>query len=339
MPLSSPAPSSSAAPRAAPAPRVAFLLNPAAGNGSAARRRPALEAAIRAAGLDAEVHASTSAADAEPLARRLAETFEAVVAVGGDGTIHDVANALAGTATLFGALPLGTGNDFARAVGMPSRLGAGVRAIAAALAAGSVRTLDAAVATWEDAGGESRRCVVTNAVGAGFDAAAAADAGRFKVLGGRTAYLVAVVRSLWAWRRPGVRVEVSLGDAAGDSGGDRVVFRGALFLCEVGNGQAVGGGFRLTPDARLDDGLLDVCVVRHAPPRRVLRILPTAFTGGHVRFPEVEMHRAARVTLRVLSGALPVHADGEAASAAACVLTVEVWPGALRVLVPVNGER
>ena len=326
-------------PRAAPraAPRVAFLLNPAAGNGAAARRRPALAAAIRAAGLDAEIHVSASADDVEPLARRLAGTAEAVVAVGGDGTIHGVANALAGTATLFGALPLGTGNDFARALGMPFRLDAGVRALADALAAGSVRTLDAAVATWDDARG-ARRCVVTNAVGAGFDAAAAADASRYKALGGRAAYLVAVVRGLWAWRQPGVEVEVSVSDAAhgAEPAGERVVFRGALFLVEVGNGQAVGGGFRLTPDARLDDGLLDVCVVRHARPRRVLRILPMVFSGGHVRFPEVGMHRAASVTVRATRGTLPVHADGEAASAAATVLRVAVWPGALRVLVPVT---
>ncbi len=324
--------------------RVAFLLNPAAGNGTAARRRPAVEAAVRASGLDGEVFVSAGANRVESLARLLAETFDAVVAVGGDGTIHDVANALAGTETRFGALPLGTGNDFARIIGMPSGLDAGIRALAAA----QERTLDVGLARWQHAGPDGATVTVervfANCLGAGFDAAAAATAGRSKWLGGRSAYVAAVVRTLWAWRRPSVEVEVVIGDTrrGREAGGPvglgpdegEVVFRGPLFLCEIGNGQAVGGGFRLTPDARLDDGLLDVCVARHLAPRRALRILPTAFTGAHVHFPEITMHRTPRVTVRVTSGALPVQADGEAASADARVLDAEAWPGALHVLVP-----
>jgi diacylglycerol kinase (ATP) len=319
--------------------RVAFVLNPAAGNGSAARRRPALDAAVRASGLDAEVHVTAGPDDVERLARRLAATFDAVVAVGGDGTIHDVANALAGTDTLFGALPVGTGNDFARALGMPSGVEAGVRAIATS----TPRLVDVGVARWEHAGPDgalvTRERLFANCLGAGFDARAAADAARSKWLGGRAAYVAAVLRTLWAWRAPQVEVEVAIGAArrgadGSPAGEDEVVFRGPLFLCEIGNGQAVGGGFRLTPDARIDDGLLDVCVARHMPTARALRILPTAFAGAHVRFPEVSMYRTARVTVRVVGGALPVQADGEAASADARTLEAEVWPGALRVLAP-----
>ncbi len=315
--------------------RVAFLLNPAAANGRAARRRPALEAAVAASSMDAEVHVSAGPDRTEPLARLLSETFDAVVAVGGDGTVHAVANALAGTETRFGALPMGTGNDFARAIGMPEDMEAGVGALASAV----VRPIDVAAVRWTDADGADHARVVANCLGAGFDADAAARAGRFKSLGGRSAYAVAVVETLWAWRRPGVCVEVAIDgtrrDAACPIGaGGEVVFSGPLFLVEVGNGQAVGGGFRLTPEALLDDGLLDVCVVRHAPPRRVLRILPTAFSGGHVRFEEVAMHRAPRVAVRVLEGTLGIQADGEAASDAVAALDVEAWPAALHTLVP-----
>ncbi|HEX8299382.1 MAG TPA: diacylglycerol kinase family protein, partial [Rubricoccaceae bacterium] len=243
--------------------------------------------------------------------------------------------ALAGTATRFGILPLGTGNDFARAIGMPGGIAAGVRAVATAVS----QPLDVGAVRWTDGRGEAQHCVVVNALGAGFDAAAAQRAAGFKALGGRTAYLAAVVQELWAWRRPGVEVEVSVDDAVAPDGlavgaGGRVVYAGPLFLCEVGNGQAVGGGFRLTPDARLDDGLLDVCVVRHVRPRRVLRVLPTAFTGGHVRFPEVEMHRAVRVAIRATSGTLGIHSDGEATATDAVALDIEAWPEALHVLVP-----
>ncbi len=316
--------------------RVAFLLNPAAGNGRAARARPALEAAVNASGLDAVVHVSVSAERTAALATLLAASADAVVAVGGDGTVHDVAQALAGTETHFGILPLGTGNDFARMLGMPGGLEAGVAALTTAV----TRTLDVGAVRWRDAEGEHAR-VVVNALGAGFDAAAARRASRFKQFGGRTSYLAAVVQELWAWRRPGVHVEIAIGErgaagtrAASVGEGGRVVYSGPLFLCEVGNGQAVGGGFRLTPDACLDDGLLDVCVVRHARTGRVLRILPTAFSGGHVVFPEVAMHRAERVAIRATAGTLGVHTDGESAALAATALDVEAWPGALHVLMP-----
>ena len=305
---------------------VAFVLNPAAGSGAAARRLPEVRAAIAAAGIRAEVHVSSGPGQVEALARRLAETHGAVVAVGGDGTIHDAVNALAGTETRLGAVPLGTGNDFAQAVGLPRRL----RAAVAALARGRVRTLDVGVARWTDARGAHRR-VFANAVGIGLDAAAAAAAGRSKWLGGRTAYAAAVFKTLWAWRAPGAGVEVRVSDGAG---AERLVFRGPLLLCEIGNGPAVGGGFRLTPAAAMDDGRLDVCVVRHAPTARVLRILPTAFTGGHVRYPEVDVYPATRVSVRALTGALPVHADGEGVSGACHELTADVWPSALRVIVP-----
>ncbi len=311
--------------------RIAFLLNPAAGNGRAARERPALEAAVNASGLDAVVHVSVSAERTAALATLLAASVDAVVAVGGDGTVHDVVQALAGTETHFGILPLGTGNDFSRILGMPDGIEAGVAALTTAV----TRTIDVGSVRWRDAEGDHSR-VVVNALGAGFDACAARRASRFKSLGGRSTYLAAVVQELWAWRRPGVHVEVAVSDRGQfDIGeGGRAVYSGPLFLCEVGNGRAVGGGFRLTPDAVLDDDLLDLCVVRHARTHRVLRILPTAFTGGHVAFPEVAMHRAERVAIRTTEGTLGVHTDGEAAAMEATALDVEAWPGALHVLMP-----
>ena len=302
--------------------RVSFLLNPAAGNGAGARRRPALEAAIAGSGLDASVFISGAPGGVAVLARRLAETSDAVVAVGGDGTIHEAVGALAGTGVLFGVVPLGTGNDFAQAIAMPRRLEAAVES----LATSAVRVLDVGRLRADHADGTVTEHVFANAVGAGFDAAAAAVAAQTKGLGGRSAYLAAVIRTLWAWRHPGTTVEVSVDG--------NPVFAGALLLVEVGNGQAVGGGFRLTPEARLDDGLLDACVVCHAPTRRVLRILPTAFTGGHVAFPEVQTHRGTRVEIVATSGTFPVHADGESVSATARRLEADVWPGALRVMVP-----
>ncbi len=244
--------------------RVAFLLNPAAANGRAVRRRSALEATVAASGMDAEVHVSAGPDRTEPLARLLAETFDAVIAVGGDGTVHAVANALAGTETRFGALPMGTGNDFARAIGMPFDMEAGVRAIAGAF----VRPLDVASVRWTEAGGSAHALVVANCLGAGFDADAAARAGRFKSLGGRSAYAVAVVKTLWAWRRPGVRVEVALDDTLRGAecpvgAGGAVVFSGSA-VSRRGR-QRAGRRRRLPPHSRRAPRRRSARRVRRAP--------------------------------------------------------------------------
>ena len=108
---------------------------------------------------------------------------------------------------------------------------------------------------------------------------------------------------------------------------------GRFLLLEIGNGFSVGGGFFLTPAARVDDGLLDLCLIRHASRRRIVKLLPTAFTGAHVHAPEVTIRRARRVTVRS-AAPLPVQVDGEALTGQARLLDVAILPGALRVLAP-----
>ncbi|MEM7789254.1 MAG: diacylglycerol kinase family protein [Bacteroidota bacterium] len=256
--------------------RLLVLLNPAARDGRTGRARPLVEAALAEAGAEAEVVETRRAGDAETLART-AEGVDAVVVAGGDGTIHEAVNGIVGTGLPLGVLPLGTGNDFAHALGMPDPLPEAVRAMLAA----PVRDLDVGRVRWTDAAGEHER-LFANCLGTGFDADAARIAGETKWLGGRAAYLAAVLRTLWAWRRPDVRVRVvaqHAGDAVPAASEIALpeaepLFAGPLFLCEVGNGHSVGGGFLLTPDAVPDDGRLDVCLVRHLSPRRALGLLP-----------------------------------------------------------------
>ncbi|HLT48730.1 MAG TPA: hypothetical protein VK002_15960, partial [Rubricoccaceae bacterium] len=218
--------------------------------------------------------------------------------------------------------------------------------------------VDVGRARWTEPGDEpgrgAREVLFTNCLGVGFDALVARNAHRFKVLGGRAAYHAAVFRTLWSWRQPEVEVTASMEEVettdheprTTDEGSvlvrdpasvvrppSAVVHRGRFLLVEIGNGFSVGGGFLLTPEARVDDGLLDVCVIARASKRRIVQLLPSAFTGAHVHAPEVTMHRARRVTLRS-AAPLPVHADGEVLTADARTLDVTVLPGALRVLAP-----
>ena len=316
--------------------RVLVIFNPAARGGRNRALRPALDAALRDAGLDTRVAETAGAGDAERLART--SDAEVVVAAGGDGTVHEVVNGLAESAAVLGVLPLGTGNDFAGALGVP----AGLAAAARALARSRPVPIDLGHVGWEEADGTARERRFANCLGMGFDAHAAHLAAETKWIGGRASYLAAVLRTLWAWRRPPVRARVTLTPAlAADASPAppaldeaEAALDGPLFLCEVGNGHSVGGGFLLTPDARPDDGLLDVCLVRHVTPARALRLLPRTFTGAHVGEPEVQMDRVSALSVEVRAGALAVQADGETVTFGARRVRVRVLPGAARALAP-----
>ncbi len=325
------------------------LLNPAARGGRNRHLRAPLTRALARAGLDAEVTETAGPGDARRLARAAGQAGRLVVAAGGDGTVHEVVNGLAGTGGTLAVLPLGTGNDYAHALGMPDGLDAALAAVTSAPA----RAVDLGCVWWTDARGDRQSRAFANCVGVGFDAHAAALAAETKWIGGRAAYFAAVLRTLWTWRRPGPSVRVqsaALAEAAGvavgsgssvgllPDGPEAIDFEGPLFLCEIGNGHSIGGGFLITPDARLDDGLFDVCLVRHIAPRRALQLLPRSLSGSHTDAPEVTMARTRSVTL-VTAGAargVGVQADGETLACDAVRVSAEIEPGALAVRAPAS---
>ncbi len=309
--------------------RFAYVLNPAAKNGQAGRRWPDLAARLHAVGLGGPAYTTVGAGDAERLAREAAEHADVVVVAGGDGTIHEAVNGLAGTGAVLGVLPFGTGNDFAHALGMP----AGVPEAVAALAAARPRPTDLGRVRWEvptpDGGSAWHERRFANCLGVGFDALAALGAARTKWLGGNAAYVAAVLQALWELRGAKMRARVTVGD--GDAP-DVTVLDGPLFLAEVGNEHSIGGGFLMTPDATPHDGRLDVCVVRHLPTRRALRLLPSAIRGAHVGRPEVTMTGGTRVRLTANTFSLPVQADGEGLTLTARAVEVEIEAGAVQAL-------
>ncbi len=317
--------------------RFAFVLNPAARSGRAARDADRVLAGARALGLDASLHLTDRPRHATDLARGLAERHDVVVAVGGDGTVQEVAAGLVGTGATLGVLPLGTGNDLAHALGMPTRLPSAL----AALASGAPCAMDLGRVRWTEPGGEMRERIFANSVGVGFDALVASQVPRYKRLGGRAAYLAATLGSLSLWRRRDLAIEVRthVPEASPGEVASEVLYEGPFFLCEVGNGPSVGGGVLLTPEAVLDNGVLDLCLARAVGPVRIARLLPRAVRGTHTGAPEVVMGRAPRITLRATRGTLPVHADGEPVSAGAAVVELEVLPGAIRAIWGPGSDR
>jgi YegS/Rv2252/BmrU family lipid kinase len=278
--------------------RIFVIFNPAARGEKSQRLRRFLEAKqsdrVALFPTRAPGEATRLAAQAGPQ--------DIVVAAGGDGTINEVVNGLSG-ATL-GILPLGTVNVFAKELGLPARLDAAWRVIEA----GHTRVVDLGCAT---AGGQRRYFV--QLAGVGFDARAVRAASwELKKRTGPLAYVWAGMKTL-----TGANPPVEAGTVTGM----------AVF---IGNGRYYGGKIPLFPAARLDDGMLDICVIEKLGFASLLRYGPAILRGRHTGLRGVRYFQAAELTCRAAAGA-PFQLDGE--DAGDCPVTFTVHPRALRVLV------
>ena len=234
--------------------------------------------------------------------------------IGGDGTVNEVANAVAGTNAEIAVLPGGTGQDFGRTHGIPRRFDDAVRVALD----GETRTIDLGRVELES--GTTR--LFANVGSAGMSGAVARRANTMsKRLGGRATFFYALTREFLAWQNTRVVVELE----------DGVRREGAMHDVIVANGMWHGGGMKLAPDARPDDGLLDVVLIGDVSKTDFLTTAPKIYRGGHVTHPKVEILRCAHV--RVDAGEhLPIEVEGEQVGTTPAAF--EVVPGALRVRVP-----
>jgi diacylglycerol kinase (ATP) len=293
--------------------RVAFAANPRSGagrgRGTAEQVRPILAAAV-------DVHdltAPDAAATATALASAVAGGVDAVVVSGGDGMVNLALNVVAGTATPLGIVPAGTGNDVARELGLPLGARSAAATVVRALENGHRRAVDAARCTL--AGGEVRW--FAGVLAAGFDAVVNERANGWTWPRGHAKYTLAVARELPVFRERSYLLELD----------DRVLRLQAM-LVAVANAPAYGGGMRISPRSRMDDGLLDVVVVGPVSRWEFVRIFHTVFSGRHVDHPSVSLYRGACV--RVDSPGIVGYADGERFGP--LPLTCEAVPGALTLL-------
>lgn len=271
---------------------IVVVANPSSGRGKAARVLPRVEAALGDAGLEFRVHVSTSADDAVAAARRAAEDGARIVAaLGGDGQVGLCANGVIGSEAALAVLPAGTGNDFAPLLGLDRR---DPVAAARALADPSIRRID--VVRAETSSGVA---YFVNVGGVGFDSEVNDLANRTRWLRGTPKYVWSVFATLARFRpaRFSLRVDGERRDLD-------------AMMVAVGNGVSYGGGMRVTPDAVLDDGLLDLCVVGALPKWQFVRTFPKVFSGTHGANPAVTMIRGAEIEVAA-DRPFDVYGDGE----------------------------
>ena len=286
-----------------------LVFNPAAGRGRAGDRRAGISTYLEERGIEARWHVTGGTGDATRIVEGLPDEA-LVVAVGGDGTVHEVAAACVGTGRTMGVLPVGSGNDYVKALGVGTRLGRALEV----LVGGVVRTVDA---------GEVNGIRFVNGLGIGFDAEVAAGVAEApKVLGGFGGYLWSVGRLLWGFRCREGRIRLG--------GGEEIEAETILVAAALGT--TYGARFRIAPVAHLDDGFFDVIWSDKVSRAEVLRLIPDVLRGAHLAHPKIRFARASDVEVSLAKPA-PAHVDGEMLPPTK-EFRARVLPGALRVLVP-----
>jgi diacylglycerol kinase (ATP) len=302
--------------------RIALAVNPTAGRGRAAWIGRVVAAKLARHGVEVVPVPGEEPVEVERQARRLlAEETDTLVVVGGDGMVHLGTNVVAGTPGRLGIVAAGTGNDIARGLGLAvGNPAAAVAELVTALSTRNVRLLDAVRCTGTaGTGPDDGERWFAGVLGAGFDALVNERANGWRWPRGHLRYDLAILREL-----PVLRPRPYTIDLDGEPWTTRAV------LVAIGNGTSYGGGMRVCPDARPDDGLLDVLVVLPVSRTTFVRIYPRVYRGTHVSDPHVVVRRARRV--RVASDGIVGYADGERLGP--LPLTCEVVPRALRVLGP-----
>jgi diacylglycerol kinase (ATP) len=295
-------------------PDTLIIVNPVSGAGRALRAKPLVASYFAAQGSAVEfVHSRSSDDIREQAAKAVASGFEYVVALGGDGAFHHVVEGILGTGAIAGFLPAGNGNDIARDLGIPPDA---VNA-AAVFINSSPRAIDLVRVKFRD--GHIAHFI--GAGGMGLDAEAAHLANtRFKGWPGVTRYLAG---ALWTFfHEPAFELTAEMDDTP---------WVGRALFAAIANATSYGSGVRIAPDAKMDDGWLDVVLVGDVSWTRLIEAIPVVLTTGDLRFEEVKRFRCRRVLLQADRPA-KVHGDGELLGESPAEF--ELLPGAIRVMAP-----
>jgi diacylglycerol kinase (ATP) len=286
-----------------------LIANPAAGRGKSPEVVRRTIEALRRRGASFDLELTKGPKDAANIARRSLAEFDVIVAVGGDGTVNEIVPGLLFSNKPLGIVPAGSGNDFIKSVGIPNNIDKAVDI----LLRGNAGLIDV---------GKINGTYFANGVGIGFDAAvnrASYEIDHHKR--GLLLYFCALLKTLGKYDAVPLTIHLNSGSVSQDT-----------FLLTVGNGTTVGGGFKLTPHAKVDDGLLDVTLVKPLALPVLLWHLPKVFLGTIGRAKKyAALFRTGSLTVES-AGPVPVHVDGEIYDGGETRFEIEIVPKALRVI-------
>lgn len=284
-----------------------FIVNPRAGRGKAGNFSRLLTRWLVQKDESHTVVYTDGPMHAAELARLHADSHDVVVAVGGDGTIHEVINGLVGKSTQLAIIPVGTGNDLVKVLGIPLNA---KKAFENVFKPALVKSIDV---------GKANERYFINGLGIGFDALVVKKSKTVRMLRGNFVYLYAVLVTLWKYSYQTLNLAFNKSKREDD-----------LFMLTIGNGPSLGGGFFLTPNARPDDGIFDLCMIRKMNKLHILKNLIKVYSGKHIYDPHVEMSTTKKITISA-EMPFPAHVDGEILGYEIEKLIVELIPSAIKV--------
>jgi diacylglycerol kinase (ATP) len=308
--------------------KIKFIVNPVAGQGTGKLVLPELDRLSRTYSMDCNIVSTEHAGHAIDLANAAAvDGYEIVVAVGGDGTSNEVLNGLMRAwkqnyrNTKMGIIAIGRGNDFAYGFGIPSGLEIGFQGIQHR----NYRSMDVGYVV---GGNFPEGRYFGNGVGIGFDAVVGFEALKLNHLHGFMNYIVAALRTIFLYfNAPLVRIEYD----------DKVITQPSLMV-SIMNGRRMGGGFMMAPEARTDDGILDLCIAGQLSRIGILTMIPRFMKGTQASQPQIKTGNAAKIRVIALEGVLPAHADGETICTAGKELQVEIIKQPIQIITGFSSE-
>jgi diacylglycerol kinase (ATP) len=294
-----------------------IVLNPYAGRWKGAKLYQKILQYARAIKYLERFQLTTAPGEAIQIAKET--KAELIVAAGGDGTVNEVVNGIlqSGSEKLLGVIPIGSGNDFAKMLNLkPFKIEMAIES----LRRKTTITSDVGLIEFLRNDGTSGNRFFINGVGIGFDAMTADESRKIKHLRGIPLYTLALLKTLAKYKTPEMNIRI-----------DDKNISGRIFLVAIGNGKSAGGGFLLTPDARINDEVFDVCLVNDLSIFRVLQVLPTVLKGKHTKYPEVTMMKAREIEIKSDSD-LVLHADGEIIGTNLRWIKISIIPKAVEVI-------
>jgi len=314
-------------------PSILVIYNPIAGRGRVKKHWPKVQQALINAGVEFDVAATSAPLDAVNLAEKAATKYSTVVAVGGDGTVHEVVNGLLrasseGETIALGVVPLGNGDDFAKMI--PPQTSIGGKAFDWHVAIekiykGQTKLFDVGRILGDQfrSDRDNKPQYFMNGMDIGFGAQTALNFTKVpSFFTGMAAYIVAIMKTLIDYRIPMVRIQID----------DQEAFEQSTTMTAITNGRCFGSGFWVCPEAQVDDGLLDVMVTQSVGRLKILRLIPKIMKGTHVNEPILKNYRAHRVDINS-EQSFVVEADGEIPYPQTRHLEVQILDKKLRVIV------
>jgi diacylglycerol kinase (ATP) len=298
------------------------IVNPAAGANTTHRKWPGIQSLLKKAGLSFDYQFTEGKGHAIELAKAAAGNgYRYLVAVGGDGTIHEVANGILQTAnageTTLGVISTGTGSDLSRSVGISRDYNQACSSLANP---GAGLSIDVGLVEYRKKGNLCQRFFV-NSAGIGFDATVVAATEQLpKFFGGTIPYLTGLARSFIGYRNKPVTFRI----------GERAAEKARVLSMVVANGRYFGGGMHIAPEAKLDDGLFDIVIVGNFGKIELLRVFPRVYKGTHLTYPKIRLEKDRQITIESSKKFL-LHADGELLGEGP--VSFQLFPRALNMVV------